>query len=120
MTRPVAWFDISGKHADQLRRFYTELFEWEIEPVANRDYAVVAAVPPGIPGGIGQSQPGHPARVAVFVEVDDVAAALAKAVALGGKAVMPLTEIGEHNLVYAQFADPEGNVIGLSNGVIGR
>lgn len=49
--------------------------------------------------------------VRFYVAVDDVQAYLDRAVALGGKALLPVM-----NLVSGQFswfADPEGNVIGL-------
>lgn len=43
---------------------------------------------------------------------------LARAVELGGKTVVPPTDIAEFGLSFAFFADPEGHVIGLSKGVV--
>lgn len=48
----------------------------------------------------------------VYIEVADLQASLDKAVSLGGKVVMPVTDIPDM-VVMAQFADPEGNVIGM-------
>jgi predicted enzyme related to lactoylglutathione lyase len=48
----------------------------------------------------------------IYVEVDDPQAYLDKAVAKGGKVVMPVSDLGM--VVIAQFQDPEGNVIGLA------
>jgi hypothetical protein len=50
--------------------------------------------------------------VTFYVECDDPAATLAKVERLGGRRVMEPMETG--NVVYALFADPEGNVIGLA------
>jgi len=49
--------------------------------------------------------------VTVYVQVDDVAAALAKAESLGGKTQVPPVEIPAGT--FAWFADPDGNTIGL-------
>src|SRR5437762_13050663 len=65
----------------------------------------------GINGGIGASRHGK-SWVTFYVETDDPAATLAKAERLGGTRVME--PMGAGNVVYALFADPEGNVIGLA------
>jgi predicted enzyme related to lactoylglutathione lyase len=56
--------------------------------------------------------------VTFYVELDDPQAYLAKAEKLGGKTVVPPTEVPEFGLTFAFFADPEGHVVGLSKGVI--
>ena len=66
----------------------------------------------GINGGIGASRHGK-SWVTFYVETDDPAATLAKAERLGGTRVMEPMDAGG-NVVYALFADPEGNVIGLA------
>jgi predicted enzyme related to lactoylglutathione lyase len=53
--------------------------------------------------------------VTIYVQVPDLQAALDQAVALGGKVLMPPTEI-PGVVTLAMFADPEGNVIGLTKG----
>ena len=47
-----------------------------------------------------------------YVEVADPQACLNQAEQLGGKTIMPVTEIPDM-VTMAQFADPQGNVIGL-------
>jgi predicted enzyme related to lactoylglutathione lyase len=65
----------------------------------------------GIGGGVAASMDGKPA-VCVYVQVDDLDATLKQAESLGGKTVMPPMDVpGGPRL--AQFADPDGNVIGL-------
>ena len=51
--------------------------------------------------------------VTIYVEVPDLDAALAKVQANGGSTVLPPSDVpGGPKL--AQFADPDGNVIGLT------
>lgn len=49
-----------------------------------------------------------------YVGVPNVAAALAEAERLGATVVMPLAQNPNGQLVVAQFADPEGTVVGLA------
>jgi predicted enzyme related to lactoylglutathione lyase len=66
----------------------------------------------GIAGGISPSQPGQGPMVTFYVQVDDLAATLKKAEQMGGKTIMPPTDI-PGMVSMAMFADPDGNVIGL-------
>lgn len=52
------------------------------------------------------------------VEVDDPAAYLQKAEQLGGQTIVPPTTIEQFGLTFAFFADPEGHVVGLSQGAV--
>ena len=52
------------------------------------------------------------AMVTIYVEVEDLQAYLDKAVSLGGTVVMPVTVI-PNMVTMAQFADPQGNVVGM-------
>jgi predicted enzyme related to lactoylglutathione lyase len=54
-----------------------------------------------------------PAGVVVYWHVDDVAAAVERAVALGATALDPVTVRGDAGFVTASIADPFGNVVGL-------
>ncbi len=116
MKNPVLWFEVLGKDGGALRRFYSDLFGWKIEDAGDGSgYGLVAAAG-GIGGGVGQSEEGD-GHVTFFVEVDDPAAYLANVEKLGGKTVVPPTEIPDYNLTFAYFTDPEGHLIGLSKGV---
>lgn len=119
-TKPsVVWFEVVGKNGAKLRSFYSRLFGWEIvETGTGMDYGMVAPTNGGIGGGIGRSQDGGDGFVTWYVEVDDPAAYLAKAEKLGGKTVVPPTEIPAVNLTFAYFTDPEGHLIGLSKGAV--
>ena len=111
---PVAWFEITAPDAKRLQDYYGTLFGWSMEVMDG--YGVVAPAEHGIGGGIGPSQDGGTGQLTFYVEVDDVASALARAQKLGGTVVSPPTDVPGMNLTIAFFADPDGHVVGLSHG----
>jgi predicted enzyme related to lactoylglutathione lyase len=112
MPNPVVHFEILAKDGPQLRDFYQGVFDWKLDVVPEMDYGLLGAQGDrGIGGGIGQSQTGGPV-VTVYVEVDSIDAYLKQIEARGGKTVVPRTVIPQM-VVFAQFADPQGNVVGL-------
>jgi predicted enzyme related to lactoylglutathione lyase len=112
MPNPVTHFEVLGKDADALQRFYGEAFGWQMQDVMNGSYFMVNPGTEGaINGGVG-SAPGGANHVTFYVEVADPAAALEKISALGGKTVQgPMDVPGGPQI--ALFADPEGHVVGL-------
>jgi len=114
MGLPVVHFEISSAAAPELRAFYAAAFGWKID-VDGDGYADIhtdGTCPgtgfPGIDGGIA---PDREDFVTVYVQVPDVAAALADVERLGGTTIVPPTAAG--NVELALFADPRGNRIGL-------
>jgi len=91
MAKPaVGWFEVTGKDGPGLQRFYSTLFDWKIADAGGGSgYGLIEAGPQGIAGGIGASPDGGPGQVTFYVEVEDLAAYLAKAEELGGTTVMP-------------------------------
>ena len=65
-----------------------------------------------IPGGISPLQGGE-SLVTVFAGVQDVKAALDKAVELGGTIVQPATTAP--GVTFGLFADPQGHVVGVAS-----
>ena len=120
MTRPaVARFEVTGRDAGALQRFYAALFDWRIQEGAKGSgFGVVEPGDNGVSGVIGPARDGTRGHVTFYVEVDDLAAYLARAEELGGKTLVTPTNVPEFNLTFAFFADPEGHVIGLSKGVL--
>ena len=118
MPNPVSYFEVGGRNAAVLRKFYADLFEWSAEPFGSpatgSDYFHIEPQPDGIAGGIlqtvGDMPPGY---VTVYVSVDDLQAHLDKAERLGGATIVPPTPIPNGMGSIAMFADPQGNVIGL-------
>jgi predicted enzyme related to lactoylglutathione lyase len=120
MAQPaVAWFEITGSDGPALKRFYGQLFDWQIQDAGDGSgYGLVQAADKGIGGGIGADQAGGSGHVSFYVEVDDPAAYLEKVHKLGGKTVVPPTEIPQYGLTFAFFSDPEGHLVGLSKGAV--
>lgn len=114
MARPVVHFEIAGSDADKTREFYAELFGWEYQIFdEGADYGLVAAAAEkAIGGGVTAAPPGAPPYLTFYVQVDDLAAELKRAEALGGRTTLPPTPIPGQGSC-AMFADPDGNVVGL-------
>jgi hypothetical protein len=114
MGAPVKWFEISSTNSVALRAFYAEAFDWKLRAVEAFPYALVDTGAQGaIGGGIGEAQ--GPNQVIFYIEVEDPQASLDRIAQLGGKTVVPVTEL-PGLVTFAQFADPEGNVVGLVRG----
>jgi uncharacterized protein len=110
MGAPVTWFEISTADAKAVREFYAGLFGWKLEVLEEVNYALVDTGTEGaIGGGIGEAQGQN--QVIFYIEVDDPQAYLDRIEQAGGKTVVPLTET--EMVTFAQFADPQGNVVGL-------
>lgn len=109
MPNPVVHFEVMGGQGKTLQVFYGDVFGWNINADNEWNYGLIRPEDAGIGGGIG---PDQQARVTVYVEVDDPQAYLDKAEQLGGKTVMPVTEI-PGAVTVAMFADPDGNIVGL-------
>jgi uncharacterized protein len=112
MPNPVVHFEIQTKEPKKLQEFYRKLFDWHIDANNDMNYGLVDThVEGGIGGGIGESPEGVN-RVTFYAQVNDLQAYLDKAEQLGGKTVLPPTEIPDV-VTLAMFADPEGNIIGM-------
>ena len=103
---PVVHFEIGCRELAKTREFYKGLFEWEFN-----DLFQVAEKTAGISGHL--TSLGHePYNYTIFyVQVEDVGAAIAKAVGLGGKKLVGPVTIPTGT--FAWVRDPEGNVVGL-------
>ncbi|MBK8914994.1 MAG: VOC family protein [Phycisphaerales bacterium] len=118
MPAPVVHFEIGCKNLDSTKKFYSELLGWEYAPGAPNMAMVGNLGPyaekpgPGIGGHI--TALGHPPHqyVTVYAQVDNIETTLAKAEKLGGKTLIPATEVPGMGH-FAWFTDPEGNAIGL-------
>jgi uncharacterized protein len=116
MGQPIVHFEIMGRNAAKLQKFYAEMFDWKIGNPAPEmgNYATVDGGSSGLAGGIGE-QPDGASRVSLYVQVPDLQAALDQAVAKGATVLMTPTEI-PGIVTLAMFADPAGNPIGLIKG----
>ena len=108
--RPVVHWEIEAQDPDLLRGFYSHLFHWDIGD------GPIMRIAPGIGGpevGVGgHIRAGEMSRVNLYVQVGDVGAAQAQAVALGGAVTIePFDVPGGPRL--AGIKDPEGNPLML-------
>lgn len=120
----VQHFQMPVDNMERAKRFYQEIFGWEITPVPGMgsDYHTATTVPvdekgqPKVPGGINgalfqrgtHSQEG----ISIVINVPSIDKYLKKIKAAGSKVVMPQSPVGDFGL-YAQITDTEGNVIGI-------
>jgi len=113
MANPVTHFEVLGKDAEALQRFYGEAFGWQMQDVMNGSYYMANPGSEGaINGGIGATPDGGTGHVTFYVEVPDPSAALQKISQLGGRTVQEPMDVPGGPTI-ALFADPEGHVIGL-------
>jgi predicted enzyme related to lactoylglutathione lyase len=111
---PVTWFEINTGDAKAVREFYAELFDWNLQVLEEANYTLVDTGHEGaIEGGIGEAQ--GPNQVTFYIEVDDPGAYLDRIEQAGGTTVVPVT--ATEMVTFAQFADPQGNVVGLVKAV---
>jgi hypothetical protein len=114
MGNSIVHFEIFGDDYKGLGEFYASQFGWQLQP-AGEGYDLITTADGSIGGGIGTPYEGRERQVIVYVQVPSIDKALASIEAAGGKTILPKTEIPEL-VIYAQFADPAGNVVGLVEG----
>jgi len=109
----VIHWEIQSRDPAKLHDFYSGALGWEIDANNPMNYGMVASKGrEGINGGIGGSQGSS--RVLVYSEVPSIPSILERIESLGGRTVMPRTDIGP--VIMALYEDPEGNVMGLIEG----
>ena len=111
MPNPVVHFEIGCKDLEKADRFYSSLFGWSVSQMGPARMIATGAQE-GIQGHF--TALGHePHHYTIFyVQVENIAASLAKAESLGGKTVVPQVDIPNYGS-FAWFADGDGNTVGL-------
>jgi uncharacterized protein len=112
MANHVVHFEVTGKDGKALQRFYSDVFGWKIDTNNPGGYGMVRDEEQKITGGIGAAPQGSQGGVTFYIHATDAKATLAKVEKLGGRVIMPLTEVAPETTI-ALFADPEGHVVGL-------
>lgn len=108
----VVHVEISATDLAAASKFYADLFGWKIEHIPEMNYTTFETGE-GVGGGFNPVTAENPAgSVIVYIGTDDIEASLAKAEKLGGKAIVPKTEIPGMGW-FGIFIDPTGNKIGL-------
>jgi predicted enzyme related to lactoylglutathione lyase/uncharacterized protein YciI len=113
MPHPISWFEINTLRYDSIRQWYADAFGWDVRPVEGVDGMEYAVVDTGGALGGGIAGAGDAPDVLVYIDVPDLDAALGRITELGGTVVTPVTVIPDM-VTFALFADPAGNVLGLT------
>lgn len=108
MGNRVVHFEMAGPDAAALAGFYAEMFGWGTQEIPGADYVLIDTNGGGgINGGVGKADP----YVTFYVEDSDPQALLDRALAMGARVLVPLTETPF--VTYARFADPDGLQVGI-------
>ena len=109
-----SWSELMTTDVESAIKFYSNLFGWKTEnmPMGDMKYTIVKVGEEGL-GGImpipAQAQ-GTPPNWGVYVTVDDVDETAKKAEKLGGKILVPPTDIPNVGRFFV-LQDPQGAVI---------
>jgi predicted enzyme related to lactoylglutathione lyase len=111
----VVHFELLSADPEQSVKFFEEAFGWKNQSWEGQTYWLVDTGDGelGINGGIMRASDfPHTQNAVCTLDVDDMAEALAKVEAAGGKVLVPERQIGEAGFA-AYAADPQGVVFGL-------
>ncbi len=111
---PIVHVEIAAPDPQAVSRFYAGLFGWSTQPIPGMNYIRFQSAD-GQTGGF--VEPGGPlhhqtGELLVYVGSDDIEGDLRKAEQLGGKVLVPKTEIPRTGW-FGIFQDPAGNRLGL-------
>jgi predicted enzyme related to lactoylglutathione lyase len=108
-TNPVAYAELQTNDPARARVFYSELFGWKA------DDATTPAGPywafQGVLAGLTAPRDGVPAGWIPYLNVEDIAAATARARSLGGEVLRDCIAIEPGT--FSVVRDPTGGVLGL-------
>lgn len=111
MGAPIVHFEIGCRDTAKSAAFYSSLLGWTTTP-----YGPAAMINTGSPTGIAGhiTALGHEPHnyITIYAQVDDLDATLKKAESLGGKTVVPPTDVPGMGQ-FAWLKDPEGTIFGL-------
>jgi uncharacterized protein len=114
---PIVWVEIPSADRSASSEFYSSLFGWQIDNSMESMNYTMFSTGTGPGGGFPELADGFEAGdVMILIGTHNIDESLARAEALGGKTVIPRTEI-PGNGWYGVFEDPTGNNIGLFTGL---
>jgi predicted enzyme related to lactoylglutathione lyase len=115
MANPFVHNELNTTDVDKAKKFYGSLFDWKLEDVPMGEMGIYTTI--GVGGGTGggimkHPMPGQPSFWLAYVNVDDLAAATAKAKSLGAtiiRDITPVPDMGSFSIIM----DPTGAGLGL-------
>lgn len=110
----IGWAELITSDPAGAIAYYTSLFGWETEPFTGAEGEYTMFKRAGVPfGGVMKTpMPDVPTHWMNYVSVEDIDAAVAKSVDLGGGVIVPPKPVPEVGRI-AVLKDPQGAVIGL-------
>ncbi len=111
---PIVHLEIPAQDPKTVSTFYASLFGWQVQPVPSMSYVRFQSAD-GTTGGfvpVGGPEGHRVGEVRVYFGSQDVEADLRRVEALGGKVIIPKTEIPNTGW-FGIFEDPAGNRLGL-------
>jgi predicted enzyme related to lactoylglutathione lyase len=107
----IVHVEATGKDGAALQRFYSEAFDWKLDTNNPGGYGMHRE-DGGLTAGVGATQDGSDGAVTFYVHVEDAPATLKRIESLGGRVIMPLTEVAPDTTI-ALFTDPAGHLVGI-------
>lgn len=108
----ICYLEIPANREEDSAAFYSSIFGWKTRQRGDGNLAFDDAG--SVSGTWVKAADRTPdERTRVYIMVDDIAQALRRIEAAGGKVLTPRTEIGSGMGAFAAFADPVGNEFGL-------
>jgi uncharacterized protein len=118
----VQHFDMPADDVERAKKFYSETFGWKIDKVPEMPYWMaytcevdekfMCTEPNTINGGFYKREEKSSPTPVVVITVKDIDASLEKIKENGGEIFHEKVQVGDMGL-YAQFKDPEGNIMGV-------
>jgi uncharacterized protein len=113
MGNPVVEFQMLSSKPDETTSFYSQLFGWTVSTANAMNYRrIQTGSAEGIQGGIWPAPPEAGSFVQLFIGVEDVAATVRSAIALGARVLIPPTPLPDGGEL-AVLHDPAGMSFGV-------
>jgi len=119
----VVWFEVYADDVDRAAWFYERAFGWSTRPFTEYDpsggYLLLSYEAGARSSGAivrrpqGESGSSSGWNSVLYIEVEDVAVAIARVEAAGGTLIEGTRPIGGNDGVFSLVRDSEGNVVGL-------
>ena len=113
----ITHIDIPVSDLGRAAGFYSDLFGWDIAEIAGFEGYPMWQAPNGISGGGLAPRDDRFTQPRSYVEVDSIDDAIEKATRAGGSVAAEKQNITDSSW-WAVIVDPDGNYIGLFEGVV--